>query len=404
MYFCTKIKKSRIKICVYAKKAVLLRCILSGSTYVLGKNIAKSGAKLQQKIRMCKKNVKNTSKSVKNHPTYGILLLALLFCGSVNARVQVNHYVGGYGQVGEWSLLPSQSNYSASLGVAGGAGFIYELQAGHTYSPVRFLFNVGVGATGGMTAYSQRVNQTEALLNQRDLQNEPFDYIYEIKDRQDRYTNVALHVPFMFGVQVKRFYALAGVKVYANIWTKAHSKATVTTLGRYADFDDFGENGWPEYQFFAGEPIQSDINTSLNLDMDLSVELGARLGEINYGVGYDVPKRKMEYRIAAFLDYGLLDIHTKGTKPSIVLPERYDIDPASPNYVYKTRTMVDKLVMNDIMSTNAFASMVNNLVVGVKFTVLFQLPEQQRCVLCQDAYFSTVRTYGRSRRGMNYEE
>ena len=339
---------------------------------------------------------------MKKHQTYWVLFLALLLCGSVNAKV--NHYVGGFAQVGEWSLLPSQSEYSASLGVAGGAGFLYEMQAGKNYRPLRFLLDVGVGATGGMTAYTRSVDRTETMFDQRDLQNEPFDYVYEIKDRQDRYTNVAVQLPIMVGLQYKRFYALAGLKVYANIWTKAYSKATVTTLGRYADFDDFGKNGWPEYQFFAGEPVRSGMKTSLNLDMDASVEIGARLGAMQIGSGFDVPKRKLEYRIAAFMDYGLLDVHSSGTKPSVVLPERYDTDPSSPNYVYKTRTMVDNLVMNDIMSTSGFAKAVNNLVVGVKFTVLFQLPEQQKCVMCSDSYRSTIRTYGGSRKGMQYEE
>jgi hypothetical protein len=104
------------------------------------------------------------------------------------------------------------------------------------------------------------------------------------------------------------------------------------------------------------------------------------------------------------MDYGLLDIHSKGTKSALKLPESYDIDPESKNYIYRTRTMVDNLEMNDIMSTNGFASVVKNLVVGIKFTILFQLPEPGQCVICRDNYRSSVRTYTGSRRGMKYEE
>ena len=76
--------------------------------------------------------MKNTNYLVKKLQSYWVLFFALLFCGTIQAKV--NHYVGGYGHVGEWSLFPSESDYTASFGVAGGLGFLYELQAGPTYS------------------------------------------------------------------------------------------------------------------------------------------------------------------------------------------------------------------------------------------------------------------------------
>ena len=117
-----------------------------------------------------------------------------------------------------------------------------------------------------------------------------------------------------------------------------------------------------------------------------------------------MPKRTVEYRLAAFVDYGLLDLHTKGTQEALITPSVYDTDPGSPNFVYNTTTMVDGLTMNDVMSTKDFASKVNNLVIGLKFTVLFQMPESGKCVICADGYNSSVRSRGNSRRGMKYEE
>lgn len=344
---------------------------------------------------------------MKKHQLYGILLLALLI--SCGASAKVNHYVGGYAQLGEWSLMPSNSLYGNSVGVAGGAGFLYELQAGPTYRPLRFLLDVGVGATGGMTAYIQSSNATVPLENQYDLNGDKFDYIYEVKDRKDKYNNVAVHIPLMLGVQYKRFYALAGLKIYANMWTQTSSTATLTTYASYWDkennkqiIDDL--RNMPEYQFFMDEPVKKGVKTTLNLDMDFSLEIGARLGVINYAVGYDVPKRKLEYRIGAFLDYGLLDVHTKGTKPALDMPDSYNsYDPSLSTYVYKGRSMIDGVEMNDIMATDNFASKVQNLMVGVKFTILFQMPEPKKCVMCDDNYKSSASSGG-SRRGMKYEE
>ena len=133
----------------------------------------------RNRVQRYNKKLKNTNYSVKKHKTYGIILLALLLCGAASAKV--NHYVGGFAQVGEWSLIPSKSDYSGSFGVAGGLGFQYELQAGKTYSPARFLLDVGVGATGGLTAYIQSSNRTETLFDQTGLNHQPFDYVYEIK-------------------------------------------------------------------------------------------------------------------------------------------------------------------------------------------------------------------------------
>ena len=351
-------------------------------------------------VRRYYKKMKNTNYSVKKLQSYGFLLIAMLLCSPAQAKV--DHYVGGYAQIGEWSLLPSKSDYAGSIGVAGGVGFQYELQAGKKYRPTRFLMDLGVGATGGMTAYMQSSSKVEKLLNQEDLEHDRFDYVYDIQDRKDRYTNIAVHVPIMFGIQYKRFYALAGMKVYANIYTKSHSNANLTTYGDYVEFDL--HRNMPEYQFFEDKKVSTGMKTSLNLDLDLSFEIGGRLGNVLYDVGYDVPKSKIEYRLAAFMDYGLLDIHSKGTKSALKLPERYDINPESQNYIYWTTTMIDNLEMNDVMSTNGFASAVKNLVVGIKFTILFQLPEQGQCVICRDNYRSSARTYTGSRRGMKYEE
>ena len=352
------------------------------------------------------KKMKNTNYSVKKHQTYWVLFFALLLSGAMNAKV--TNYVGAYANAGEWTLLPSGSSYGPSLGVTGGLGFQYELQAGRTYSPARFLFDVGVGGGAGLTSYIQSSSRTEVLKNQYGLSGELFDYVYNVNDRRDKYNDVSVQVPLMVGFQYKRFYMLAGMKIYAHVWTKTKSTATIETYGVDKQFIGDPNNGifrnMPEYQFFENIHKTGGVKTTLNLDMDLSIEVGGRIGVINYAVGYDVPKRTIEYRLAAFVDYGLMDLHTKGTKEALITPQYYDTNPSSPNYVYKSTSMVDNLVMNDVMSTSGFASKVNNLVIGLKFTVLFQMPEEGKCVICRDSYGTSISGKYRSRGGMKYEE
>ena len=369
------------------KKSSTFAALLIVEYPVLEKNRnigAKSSAKIQQKIRMCKKIVKKAY----------FLLIAVLFSGAVNAKV--NNYIGAYVNAGEWSLMPKQSEYSTSYGAAGGLGFLYEMQAGRKYAPTRFLLDIGVGAQGGLTAFTQGNSMEVRLPNQYDLDGDVFDYVYELSDRKDQYTDVAVQVPVLFGVQHRHFYMLAGVKVGAHLYTKAYSKANLRTYGDYQKFDPFVN--MPEYQFFEGLSIDKSANASFNLTMDASLEVGGRLGFITDAVGYDVPKRVIECRLAGFVDYGLLDIHRQRELPGLVPSTNYIADEA-----YKSNTMIDGLLMNDVMSTAGFAKSVNSLTVGIKFTVLFQLPEPGQCVICRDAYVNSARSGGDSK-GMKYEE
>ena len=67
------------------------------------------------------------------------------------------------------------------------------------------------------------------------------------------------------------------------------------------------------------------------------------------------------------------------------------------------QSMVDGMTTNDIITTQNFANTLNNFMVGLKFTVLFQLPEAGQCIICRDAYRSSASSGG-GRRGMKYEE
>ena len=236
-----------------------------------------------------------------------------------------------------------------------------------------------------------------------DLGGDPFDYVYQVKDRKDGYSNFAVQVPLMIGVQHKKFYMLAGVKVGYNLVSKTHTSALITTYGAYIETPNIYNA--PEYQFFTDLP-KNFTNTAqfAKLTMDLSLEMGGRIGFLTFDKGFDVPKRPIEYRLAGFVDYGLLDMHVPGAQAALITPTSYDINPSSPGYVYKGTSMVDNLKMNDVMSTAGFARSVNNLTIGIKFTVLFQLPKAGACLLCTDNYYQGSINVGNGGGGMKYEE
>lgn len=324
---------------------------------------------------------------MKNVKTYAILALLSTFSMAMNA--QVKNHVGVWVEAGEWSLLTRQSEYQSSIGVAGGVGFLYDLQYKH------LIFNVGIGANYGMTAFNVNANQNQTIENQEDLQRDRFDYVYELRDRKDNYTNLMLQVPIMIGGQWGRFYCLAGVKAGLSFLTESHTRGTLTTYGVYEKFDPF--RNMPEYQFFEGLAVNKKVPVDFNFfNLDVCAEIGARLGYMTTARGYDIRQSTVQYRLGLFVDYGIFDLHKEGELPSLTVPNHYDAVAA-----YKTTTMVDGMTTNDVMSTSNFAKSVNNLLIGLKFTVLFELPEPKNCVICRDSNISSVR---RRKGGTKFDE
>ena len=395
--------------------------------------------------------MKNTNYSLKKHLTYSVLLLLAVLSGTVKA--EDTHFIGGSISVGEWSLLPFQKGgntgndvtdettiqpmpmpaathaasaepvkYKPSVGAAGSLVFQYELQyKPHSYSPVALLFDAGLGASVGWTSYQQSTNMLDSIpTTQKDKYDNEFTFMYAVTGRRDQYLNVALQIPLMIGLQYNHFYGLAGVKFYYNLLTKNISEGTLSTYGKYPNLIGSpvgsGElHNMPEYQFFENvEMDASSVTGSAGIDIDASLELGYRIGALSRETGFDVPKRKTEYRIGVFADFGLFNwskANSASTASAIVGVgnKTYDADAAFNPYkpdgsIGDNRSMVEGVKLTDIMQTSTFADkFVHSLMVGIKFTVLFELPKPGQCVICRDSYQSIYKSGG-SRKGMKYEE
>ena len=407
-----------------------------------------SGMHFRNRVQRYYKKMKNTNYSLKKHLTYSVLLLLAVLSGTV--RAEDTHFIGGSISVGEWSLLPLQKGgganiyytpsantdyiltspapvkYKPSVGASGSLVFQYELQyKPHSYSPVALLFDAGIGASAGWTSYLQSTNMMDYIHDpQIDINGNEFTFMYAVTGRRDQYMNVALQIPLMIGLQYNHFYGLAGVKFYYNMLTKNISKGTLSTYGKYPDLigDPIGSgelHNMPEYQFF--ENVEMDVSSvttrdiakgSADIDIDASLELGYRIGMMTRETGYDVPKRKREFRIGVFADFGIFDWHKAGHASAIVGADTktYDANAAFNPYkadgsIGDNRSMVEGVQLTDIMQTSAFADkLVHSLQVGIKFTFLFELPKPGQCVICRDSYQSMYKSSGGSRKGMKYEE
>lgn len=296
-----------------------------------------------------------------------IISLVGCLCLCMGMSAQVRNYITLWGDMGEASLLTDIESVSmgASMGVGGGIGVGYELYANH------FLFTVGVGGNVSHSVFNM-LPFSSTLPNQIDSEGDRFDYVYTLNNRQDAYTNASLQVPLMVGAQLDRFYFLVGAKLDMSFLVNTDVSATISSQGVYPQFiDPF--TGMPEHMFFDDYALEYTDVVDFNANVMVSAELGWRLGSVYHGTGFDVPKSKTVYRLGFFADYGLLDLHRKGTADLVSLPTKFD-----------SQDMKSNIGLNDILSSNQATKAVNNLMVGVKFTVLFQLPEAKNCVLCKD--------------------
>lgn len=343
--------------------------------------------------------------------SYIILPVVLLISGGANAEVK--HYIGANAAIGEWSLWSPTTLKSAgraSIGIGGGVGFNYELQAGDPTSQTRFLFDVGLSLTGGTTSYSLRdtINKGDLISDQDYFYPSDFYFYHHVTNRRDNYTKIAAQIPILIGVQHKRFYMLAGVKLGYNAMGSTKTTCQITTYGEYPDAYSsiIRQNG---QQFYSTPQTREENYTNMALypfTVDGTLEIGGRIGEITDATGFDVPKRKIEYRLAAFADFTLVGGYRKWNNATKII----DFDPYDPN-----QNMIQGVKLYDVLSCvqskqqtqnniKKDSPVGRNVMIGIKFTVLFQMPEKGTCVLCNDNYHGGWAPSRSTSRRVHYEE
>ena len=310
-----------------------------------------------------------------------VLLLAVLSGYSCLLQAQVSHYLGWWGQAGEYSFVPkyekspSTLDVKSSLGAAGGLGFMYELRAGK-----HFLLDVGLGASTGLTRFKMP-DMEFILYDKLDSEGDALNLVYNVDKRKDMYWNTSLQVPLLVGGQWGKFYFLAGAKFDMALYTQSTVKSLMSVKPEYMVYFPMDEN--PTKGYVKNVPRRTQEKKSFYPTVTASVELGMRLGPVYKETGYDVPKQKIQYRIGFFADYGVLDIHRVGTEPLLKVPDFGKVYPNEAAGFDPFKDIVTTDVMSSDMMKTAKAAFYP-LTLGVKFTMLFQLPEKKSCVICRE--------------------
>lgn len=203
---------------------------------------------------------------------------------------------------------PDGYQLRSSAGALGGVGVGYRL------AHKGFLFDVGVGAS--YSYISNGLNDSVYVEDMFDVQGEPYTGEHRFTERQDGGQRVSVNVPVMFGGEWGRWYALAGAKFNAALWTRTQEKGLYSLSGQYDRFIDPFEhmpvNGFVHNQPYENPPLQP----SLTWDIRVCAEVGYMLNNRDATLGYHGNTLRSDYYLAVFAEYGVC--HSAPLAPFVV--------------------------------------------------------------------------------------
>jgi hypothetical protein len=285
------------------------------------------------------------------------LVVTVLILVAVGVTAQ-KHYVKVWGGVGYANFLTNAENLTPWGGGGGLLGLGYEIALN------RFLLSIG-GELDFKTTFIRR-DPFKIELDMIDTEGDPLVYTYDFShDKYRENYNIGyVNVPLMFGAQFSnKMYFLLGGKFGMCMFGNAILKSHVKTSGKDPTLIDPFVN-MPEH-FFTDLDLKGSNPVSLDFTITASMEIGKII--------YPMKKRsRIHYRIAAFADYGIKNINPEPAKDSrniITIPvddrNQADVLNVQMNSTFTSVLMKDRLI--------------NPLLVGAKFTVLFDLGEKEPC-------------------------
>lgn len=252
----------------------------------------------------------------------------------------------------------NQSNALQQLKGGAGAGLdiTYSLEYGH------FLFETGLdfrflNSTSDYGFTAKRIDK-----------NYNAEYYYLFDDLRETRNMLEIGLPLMFGAQFDKFYFLLGAKVHYGLPMSYSQKGKYDiTVKDPAFIDPYGMgiydlNGQTKQKMVFKQP---DISAAAEIGLDLDEWLQKQPDpkakkKVKPGERLPFGQEHIHYRVSLFAEYSVLN--TNNT------PKAYPVDFAGDKVeVQNTNTM---LAMNG-------NTLLNNLFVGAKFAIQFEVPGKQ---------------------------
>ena len=283
--------------------------------------------------------------------------MLLSVCAGAHTRLapESRGFIALHGDLGYSALLNTIKDQKASNGLDVNVGIDFRLY----YN--RFLFSVG--AEGMYAFYANKLDKLDVTIPMRDTEGDLFGMHVLVNKSKDRAHMANVNIPVLFGMEWQRFYFMVGPKLSLNFFGQTSSTAQITTYGEYeryyADFYNM-----PNHQFASRQPMKSEkMDLRWNFNVMLHAEIGARVGHMTQYTGYRRNPDKIRMYVAFFLDYGLLDVHDGGK--------------GEPMFGYRETSEGVQFFIQPLMKSDlADEAVFNNLSLGVKFTVAFELPKK----------------------------
>lgn len=308
-----------------------------------------------------------------------VSLLVALFCLTSIASAQTKQQKKDSGRdflsvsaaLGYQTFQNTDPTLYDKPGAAAQIGFGYRRYQNH------FLFTVGLEAQYGL--YTLGSENAVMNFDMVDSQGDPFTMNAIITDRKDLIPVFDAKLPIMFGGEWNRFYFLLGAKGGLSAFGSAITEASLTATAQYNRFAGVFQD-MPNHQLFTNQPLRSNKQPiAFKPQVYGTAEVGVRFGTIWKQTGADIPHATKRYYLAAFAEYGILNMHKMVGEGLPVTPRMDD----EGNMLFEVTPVYNTLTYRD--------AVVRNLFVGLKFTALFEMPKGGKCVICKERKFGGPR-------------
>ena len=287
---------------------------------------------------------------------YGLILVVLLMATTPlyarYSRTKLEHYLGvgiGAGEANNTQL--ATPSFKPKGGGGGNLTVAYEMSIKKAI--------IGIGLEAQYQYTHEYWSDFSDIFDRVDKNGEPVKYEYVYSSWNNYSHNIRLTIPVYAGYQVgDYFYFLLGAKLSVPLYSTYKGEADMFTQGTYNwsiepvrttegnDFTSFG--------YYPQESFTTKAKYPENLWVAVSGELGSYLP-----LKEEIKKVKM--RLGVYLDYGFR-VGKLANKPLV--------------------DYQDPIVLNNVLNTDRLKGLPNNLEVGVRFTVLFDIHTTPKHCMC----------------------
>lgn len=307
-----------------------------------------------------------------------------------NPKVTPTHYINLSPRIG-YSLMMNQAENCDTKyigGVGGGLQLSYMLEYKH------FLFETGLAFD--ILSSTSQYNGLNAMRDKADCRLGDFlnpaapavfaELRYISHDLKESVMGGYASLPIMFGGEWDPFYFLVGARInYGAFATFKQSgsydlnvQKEYGVVGNSYTVNQYINAVAPEDNKYKIDPldIRAAIELGLDLDKWLQKQPDKKKAKVKPGERYPFGREHVHYKLALFAEYGLLNSNQNETADALAFEKNGVPTPG-----------IEPLYSRTVMTS---AAKQNNLFVGAKFTIGFEIPGKKPAVVPAPPSFANV--------------